>query len=161
MKTEPNKVVTITYELRKSDQNGEVLEKVTVESPLQFIMGIGALLPSFEAKLAGLEEGEEFDFVLPVAEAYGEYSENAVVTVPKEVFVVDGVLQEEMLYEGNTIPMVDEEGNKLNGVVTKVEEDQVVMDFNHPLAGMDLHFHGQVIGVRDATEEELQHGHVH
>jgi FKBP-type peptidyl-prolyl cis-trans isomerase SlyD len=161
MKTEKNKVVSITYELRQQDKDGEVLEQVTQESPLTFILGVGALLPAFEEKLTGLEEGDEFNFVLPVADAYGEYSENAVVTVPKEVFVVDGVLQEEMLYEGNTIPMMDEEGNKLNGVVTSVGEEDVKMDFNHPLAGIDLHFHGQVIGIRDATASELEHGHVH
>jgi len=161
MKTDQNKVVSITYELRQQDKDGEVLETVTDESPLTFILGVGALLPAFEEKLTGLEEGENFDFVLSVAEAYGEYSDNAVVTVPKDVFIVDGVLQEEMLYEGNTIPMMDEEGNKLNGVVTSVKEDHVVMDFNHPLAGIDLHFHGTVIGVRDATASELEHGHVH
>ena len=161
MKTDQNKVVSITYELRQQDKDGEVLETVTNESPLTFILGVGALLPAFEEKLTGLEEGETFDFVLSVAEAYGEYSDNAVVTVPKDVFVVDGVLQEEMLYEGNTIPMMDEEGNKLNGVVTSVEEDHVVMDFNHPLAGIDLYFHGTVVGVRDATASELEHGHVH
>ncbi len=161
MKTEQNKVVTVVYELRRDNKEGEVLETVTEENPLVFILGIGSLLPAFEEKLTGLEEGEEFDFILPVDDAYGAYSENAVVTVPKEVFVVDGVLQEEMLYEGNSIPMMDEEGNKLTGVVTKVTDDHVVMDFNHPLAGVDLHFHGTVIGVRDATVSELEHGHVH
>ncbi len=161
MKTDQNKVVSITYELREKNKEGEILETVTKESPLTFILGVGALLPAFEAKLTGLEEGDAFDFILPTADAYGDYSENAVVTVPKEVFMVDGVLQEEMLYEGNTIPMMDEEGNKLNGVVTEVKEDHVVMDFNHPLAGMDLCFQGKVIEVRDATASELEHGHVH
>jgi len=74
---------------------------------------------------------------------------------------VDGKLQEEMLYEGNSIPMMDEQGNKLTGVITSVQDDQVVMDFNHPLAGMNLYFKGEVIEVRDATPDEIEHGHVH
>ncbi len=161
MKVEKKKVVSITYELRENGKDKEVLEKVTQKNPLTVILGIGSLLPSFEEKLSGLTEGENFDFTLSAEEAYGEYNENAVVSVPKETFVVEGKLQEEMLYEGNAVPMVDEQGNNLSGTITSLKEDHVVMDFNHPLAGKELHFIGEVIGVRDAMPSEMEHGHIH
>ncbi|MCD6202114.1 MAG: peptidylprolyl isomerase [Bacteroidales bacterium] len=161
MKVEQKKVVSITYELRQNNGEGEVLETVTQENPLSVIFGIGNLLPAFEENLSGLDVGENFNFTLTSEQAYGEYNDNAVITVPKETFVVDGKLQEEMLYEGNSIPMMDEQGNKLTGVITSVQDDQVVMDFNHPLAGMNLYFKGEVVEVRDATPDEIEHGHVH
>ncbi len=161
MKVEQKKVVSITYELRQNNGEGEVLETVTSENPLTVIFGIGNLLPAFEENLGGLDVGENFNFTLTSEQAYGEYNDNAVITVPKETFVVDGKLQEEMLYEGNSIPMMDEQGNKLTGVITSVQDNQVVMDFNHPLAGMNLYFKGEVVEVRDATPGELEHGHVH
>ncbi len=161
MKVEEKKVVSITYELKQDGNDGEVLETVTMENPLTVILGIGNLLPAFEDKLLGLSEGDNFNFTLSAEEAYGGYNDNAVISVPKETFVVDGKLQEEMLYEGNAVPMMDEQGNKLTGVITSVKDDHVVMDFNHPLAGIDLFFKGEVVGVRDATPSELEHGHVH
>ncbi|HHJ09898.1 MAG TPA: peptidylprolyl isomerase [Bacteroidetes bacterium] len=161
MKVEQKKVISVTYELRQNDSNGEILEIVTQENPMTVIFGIGNLLPDFEQNLNGLDVGESFNFTLTSEQAYGEYNNNAVISVPKETFVVDGELQEEMLYEGNRIPMMDEQGNKLTGVITSVQDDQVVMDFNHPLAGMSLFFKGEVVGVRDATPSELEHGHVH
>ena len=66
-----------------------------------------------------------------------------------------------MLQEGNFIPMADSEGNHLQGKIVSVGDETVKMDFNHPLAGMDMHFNGKVIGVRDASAEEIAHGHVH
>ncbi len=161
MKVEQQKVVSITYELRQDNREGEVLETVTQENPLTVIFGVGNLLPAFEENLTGLDVGDHFEFTLTSEQAYGEYNDNAVISVPKETFVVEGKLQEEMLFEGNSIPMMDEQGNKLTGVITSVEEDHVVMDFNHPLAGMSLAFKGEIVGVRDATPGELEHGHVH
>lgn len=77
------------------------------------------------------------------------------------MFEVDGSIPEDMLEPGNYIPMADSEGNQMQGRVVEVQGDEVQMDFNHPLAGKTMHFDGKVIGVRDATQEELAHGHVH
>ena len=79
----------------------------------------------------------------------------------KDVFEVDGEFDSEMVKEGNAIPMMDGEGNRLNGVVVEVGADIVKMDFNHPLAGDDLFFSGTIVEIREATAEELEHGHIH
>jgi FKBP-type peptidyl-prolyl cis-trans isomerase SlyD len=77
------------------------------------------------------------------------------------VFEVDGQIDETLMAIGNMVPMMDSEGRRLNGKVIAIEGDAVKMDFNHPMAGNDLHFKGQIMEVREATEEELSHGHVH
>jgi FKBP-type peptidyl-prolyl cis-trans isomerase SlyD len=99
--------------------------------------------------------------MLKSEEAYGLSSDEAVVDVPKEVFMVDGKFDSEMVKEGNAIPMMDGDGNRLNGIVVNVTDNAVKMDFNHPLADEDLFFAGKVVDVREATEEELSHGHIH
>ena len=93
--------------------------------------------------------------------AYGGYSSEAVIEIPKSVFEEDGPADEELLREGNYLTLEDHNGNPLRGRVQKVEDDKVTMDFNHPLAGQDLHFKGGIVDVREATESELAHGHVH
>jgi FKBP-type peptidyl-prolyl cis-trans isomerase SlyD len=119
------------------------------------------MLPKFEENLSGLEPGKKFEFLLKSNEAYGDYEEEAVIDVPKEVFMEDGKLREDLLQLGNTIPMEDTEGNQLNGVVAEIGDEKVKMDFNSPMAGRDLHFAGEVLDIRQATKEELEHGHVH
>lgn len=163
MKIEQNKVVTLTYELRILDENGEqsLIETATEEQPMVFIYGMSGLPDQFEDSLQGLDKGESFDFKLATEDGYGEYNEEAVVELPKNVFEVDGSVPSDMLEEGNYIPMADSEGNQLQGRVQEVGEETVTMDFNHPLAGKELFFKGKVEDVRDATPEELDHGHVH
>ncbi|GAB3531691.1 FKBP-type peptidyl-prolyl cis-trans isomerase [Pontibacter brevis] len=163
MKIEQNKVVTLTYELRILDENGEqsLIETATEEQPMVFIYGMSGLPDQFEDSLQGLSKGDSFDFKLETEDGYGEYNQEAVVELPKNVFEVDGSVPNDMLEEGNYIPMADSEGNQLQGRVQEVKEDTVTMDFNHPLAGKDLFFKGKVQDVRDATPEELDHGHVH
>ena len=87
--------------------------------------------------------------------------ESAVVNVPKSIFMVDGQIDENLLKLGNTVPMMDAEGRRMNGKILSIDEEAVQMDFNHPMAGNDLFFKGQVSEIREATEEELNHGHVH
>ena len=163
MKIEQNKVVTLTYELRIKDENGEqnLIETATEEQPMVFIYGMSGLPEQFEDSLQGLNTGDTFDFTLESEEGYGEYNNDAVVDLPKNVFEVDGSVPNDMLEEGNYIPMADSEGNQLQGRVVEVGDDTVKMDFNHPLAGKDLYFKGKVQDVRDASQEELDHGHVH
>ncbi|HER09715.1 MAG TPA: peptidylprolyl isomerase [Bacteroides sp.] len=161
MKVEKDNVVSIVYELRAGSGEGEVVETLTAENPLTFLFGSGGLLPKFEENLSGLSSGDTFEFLLGSEDAYGPVMENAVVHVPKTVFEIEGKIDEELMKVGNMVPMMDAEGRRLNGKVIAVEGEAVKMDFNHPMAGTDLHFRGQVTGIRDATEEELAHGHVH
>ena len=163
MKIEKNKVVTLTYELRIMDENGEqsLIETANEEHPMVFIYGMSGLPDQFEDNLEGLNTGDNFDFKLDTEDGYGEYNEEAVVELPKNVFEVEGSVPDNMLEEGNFIPMTDSEGNQLQGRVVEIGEENVKMDFNHPLAGKELFFKGKVEKVREATQEELDHGHVH
>jgi len=158
---ENNKVVTLTYELRLKSASGEVAEKVDTNNPFVFLFGHGNIIPGFESNLSGKKVGDSFSFSLSPDEAYGMVSQEAIVDLQINIFQVDGQTDHDMLKIGNSIPMMDQEGNRLNGKVLKVEAENVTMDFNHPLAGETLHFTGEVTDIREATETELQHGHVH
>jgi len=148
-------MVTLTYDLRVDDENGEVVEQATEAQPLQFLFGAGAMLPKFESQLAGLREGEPFTIKLSSNDAYGEVNEEAVVELPKHVFLVGGKFDDELIQIGNTVPMMSSNGQRLNGLVLEVNDEVVTMDFNHPLAGEDLVFAGKVMAVREASDEEV------
>ncbi len=153
-----NQVVSITYELTV---DGQVMETVTNENPLTFIFGSGNLLPRFESHLDGLVVDDNFEFKLISEEAYGPYIEEAVVEVPMKAFKVDGKVDDDLLLPGNTIPMMDTSGKRMNGIILEKSIESVKMDFNHPLAGNDLNFKGTVVDIREATPDEIRHGHVH
>ncbi|GAB3814228.1 FKBP-type peptidyl-prolyl cis-trans isomerase [Pontibacter rugosus] len=163
MKIEKNRVVALTYELKIKDENGEnsLVETADAANPMTFIYGMSGLPEQFEDQLEGLETGSEFDFKLESDEGYGNVDDNAVVDLPKQAFEVEGSVPQDMLEIGNYIPMTDSEGNQLQGRVIEVTDETVKMDFNHPLAGKDLYFKGKVESVREASPEELDHGHVH
>ncbi len=157
----PGKFVEVAYDLFVGeDGEQELMEKATSEEPLRFVFGLGQMLESFEKQLATLKPGDTFDFVISSQDAYGDFDEDHVIELPKETFMVDGKFDTDMIFQGNTVPMMDSNGNRLNGSVLEVKDNAVVMDFNHPLAGEDLHFVGSVLLVRDATPEEItpQHG---
>ncbi len=156
-----NKVVSISYELRINAKDGELVEVVENDKPMNYLHGVGSMLESFEFQLEGLKKGDVFDFMILAADAYGEESDEAIVDLPKTVFQVDGEIDEEMLVEGNVIPMQDKDGNHYDGIVLSITDEMVQLDFNHPLAGDDLYFTGKVLDVREATKTELEHGHVH
>ena len=155
MVIEKEKVVSLIYELRVDNASGDVIETVDQANPLTFVFGSGRLLPKFEENINGLQVGEDFQFQLTSLEAYGEIDENAIVNVPKNAFVVNGSIDENILKLGNTIPMQDTAGNRLNGIVKDISDENVTMDFNHPLAGKQLFFTGKVADLRQATEEEI------
>jgi FKBP-type peptidyl-prolyl cis-trans isomerase SlyD len=155
------KVISLTYELRAGNAQGDIIETADKANPAQFLFGTGNLIPDFENNVGPLSQGEAFEFTIQSDNAYGPVNQEAVVDLPKSVFVIDGELAADMLEIGNMVPMRDQEGNPLNGKVIEVSEEIVKMDFNHPLAGMDLHFKGEVLETREATEEEVSHGHVH
>ena len=156
-------VVTITYDLSVTDdtQQNVLVEQAEADAPMVFLFGHSSLPEEFENQLAGKQPGDSFDFSLSPEQGYGDYDEQAVVQIPKNVFEVDGKLDDDMLQPGNYLPMADNEGNHMQAKVVEVGPEQVTMDFNHPLAGMVMHFAGQVQAVRPATAEELTHGHVH
>lgn len=156
MKISPNKFVSLSYDLNVGEgDEKELMEKATPEQPLEFIFGTNSMLEAFEKNVDGLAQGDSFDFVLTPDQAYGEYDDDHLVDLPKNIFEVDGKMDESVVFEGNTIPMMDSNGNRLNGSVVSVSEDVVKMDFNHPLAGETLHFSGNVLSVREASAEEI------
>lgn len=161
MNISKNKVVSLTYELKIDSKQGETVDMADDSAPLVFIYGTGSMLPKFESNLENLGLNETFEFTLDPIDAYGELINEAIVDLPIDIFKVDGKINEEMLSVGNFIPMQDQEGNPMEGKIVSVNDKNVNMDFNHPLAGKTLHFTGQIIDLRDATPEELSHGHVH
>lgn len=158
-----NKVVTVTYVLHSSKEGAEktMVEETGNENPLIFLYGSGQLIPAFEENLTGLTEGNEFSFSIAAENAYGNMEEEALVRVGDDMFKVDGVLDLEVLHVGNMVPLLDREGNQLVARIAGIEDSTVLLDFNHPLAGQDLHFAGTVVNVREATSDELNHGHAH
>ena len=150
-----NSMVTLSYDLHIEDDKGELIEKATEESPLQFLYGAGLMLPKFESHLAGLKECEPFTIQLSKNDAYGEVNEDAIVELPKHVFLVDGKFDEELIAVGKVVPMMSSNGQRMNGQVLDIDDETIKMDFNHPLAGEDLFFKGTVLGVREPSEEEL------
>lgn len=161
MKIENNTVVSVNYNLSIKGTNEQV-EQTSKENPFVFLFGAGGLLPDFENNLNGKNPGDAFDFFIDAANGYGVRDEQHVVMIPIDAFLgEDGKLDEENVKVGITLPMVDNEGNRLYGQVMEITKEHVKMDFNHPLAGKDLHFKGEVLEVRAATAEEIAHGHVH
>lgn len=155
MKIEPNKMVSLIYELRESDLNGRVIEILNETRPLMFIYGTGRLLPVFESNINSLNPGDSFSFSLNSEMAYGDKREEMIVNLPISVFETDGKVNEEICRVGNEVPLMDKDGNPLNGVINEITDTYVKMDFNHPMAGLDLHFTGKIIEVRDATDSEV------
>lgn len=161
MKIGKNKVVTLTYTLRANDAQGELIQKVDEKKPFVHLFGAGSLLPAFEENLDGLETGSEFGFSLAAEEAYGNPSDEAILELDKKIFEIDGIIDESILSVGNMITMENQDGQPIEGRVLDLKDELVIMDFNHPLAGENLYFSGQVLDVRDASVEESAHGHVH
>jgi FKBP-type peptidyl-prolyl cis-trans isomerase SlyD len=161
MVIEPNKVVSVHYTLTEGTADGQLVESTNGGEPLVFIFGAGMMIPDFERNLVGMKEGDKFAFGIVAANAYGEYDDNALVEVAKNMFEDEGKIPEGLLEVGNMLPLQDQEGNRLNGMVAWVGEDKVKLDFNHPMAGVDLFFTGHVESLREADAAELEHGHVH
>ncbi len=161
MKIAKHTVVTLHYKLQESSASGDLIEETTGGEPLVFLQGVGQMIPEFERQLEGKAAGDNFAFGIKSSDAYGEYNDEAKIKIPIETFMVDGKLATELLQEGKTIPMRDQEGNMIYGTVLDVGEKEVGMDFNHPMAGMDLYFSGKIEEIRAATSTEIEHKHVH
>ena len=154
METVENKYITLAYKLY-TIENGEkeFTEEAPAEHPFQFISGLGLTLESFENQVKDLNKGDKFDFTIKAEEAYGEYDEEHVIDLPKNIFEIEGKFDSERVVEGAVIPLMTSEGQRINGSVVEVKDDVVVMDMNHPLAGCDLNFVGEITENRPATND--------
>lgn len=158
MKITDNKFVATSYELFVDGENEgelELMERATSEQPMKFVFGVGMMLKKFEENLYGLEEGQNYEFTIPVEDAYGEYLDENVIDLDRSIFEIDGKLDEKVIFAGNVVPLMDSEGNRLNAQVVEVTNSHVKVDLNHPLAGENLHFKGSILEVRKSSEKEL------
>ncbi|MFW5700580.1 MAG: FKBP-type peptidyl-prolyl cis-trans isomerase [Cyclobacteriaceae bacterium] len=158
MKIANETVASLTYSL---EVDGQLIEETGKDNPLVFLVGAGSMIPGFERQLLGKEPGEGYEMTVNPSEGYGDVDPKAIIDLKKDIFVIEGEVQEELLQEGKVVPMQDQNGNPLQGIVREVHDDTVKMDFNHQLAGKTLHFKGEILDVRKATSEEISHGHAH
>lgn len=155
MKIQQNSVVTMHYTL--TTNQGDTIDSSVGAEPLAFIQGVGMLIPGLEKQLEGQEVGFKEKISVVAKEAYGERNEEAMYTLPKSGYKSENG---EELVVGMEVQLESENGPVM-AFVSEIKENEVVVDLNHPLAGMDLNFEVEVLGVREAEREELEHGHVH
>ena len=148
-----NKVVTIDYTL--TDDRGQVIDSSSGREPLAYLHGCSNIIPGLENALEGKKKGDSLKVSIAPAEGYGEREEDMIQSVPRNMFE-----NPEQIEVGMQFQSVSEEGMRLVTVV-EVAKETVTIDANHPLAGETLNFDVTVTDVRDASEEELEHGHVH
>ncbi len=149
-----NSVVSVHYKL--TDDGGKVLDSSDGSKPLSYLHGAGNIVPGLEKALVGKGEGESLKVRVEPAEGYGEANPDGIKSIEKAAF--EGV---ESIEEGMTFEAKSPDGSTQQITVKKVEGDEVIIDMNHPLAGVALNFDIQIVSVREATKEELDHGHTH
>lgn len=153
-----NKYITVAYKLYVKDEDEEkeeLVEQCETDHPFQFLSGFGMVIPAFEDNVKDVEAGGPIDFVIPCADAYGEFQDELMFDVPRSIFEINGKFDNEHIYEGNVVPMQGEDGNRFNATIIEIKKDAVTIDLNHPHAGEDLHFVGTVVTNRPATPEEI------
>lgn len=151
-------VATIAYKINLNGPDGEMIEYADENSPRELVFGHGQLIPGFENNLMGKELGD-FVFEIQPEQAFGPVRYELQVPVPKEAFMDGDKLRDDLLVVGNKINMLDDAGRQIKGVVLEVNESDVLMDFNHPLAGKKLHVSGNVLSIRTATEYDWAPAH--
>lgn len=158
MTIDNNHAVTLKYILKTDDANGEkvLVEETTDENPLSFIYGAGMMIPKFEEQIKGLKTGDKTSFTILPEDGYGELNPEAVVQLPIDMF--EG---QELPPVGAILPLSDNQGNNFQAFVVEVTPEAVIADLNHPMAGKSLHFEVEILNNREATAEELSHGHTH
>ena len=149
-----NKVVTMNFTL--TDETGNVLDSTDAGGPFSYISGTGTVLPKLEEAVSIMMIGTKKQLKLEAKDGYGEYNKDAVQAVGKENFPEDFILEAGMEYMAS-----NPDGVQMPFIITNVEDETVTVDFNHPLAGKNLNFDLELLDIRDATAEELAHGHVH
>ncbi|MBD2785070.1 peptidylprolyl isomerase [Xenorhabdus sp. DI] len=153
MKVAKDLVVSLAYQVRTEE--GVLVDESSVSAPLDYLHGHGSLISGLEKALDGREVGERFDVSVEAADAYGQYDDNLVQRAPKDVFVGVDDIQVGMRF------LADTDQGPVPVEITAIEGDEVVVDANHMLAGQNLKFNVEIVAIREATEEELTHGHVH
>lgn len=157
MEKTPNKYIAVAYKLYAESEGKKVMvEEATAEQPFNFVSGLAITIPEFEKAVVALNKGDEFDFVLDAAHAYGEHVAERVLDLDKKMFYVDGHFDDKNIYKDAIIPLQNEDGNRFMGHVLEVNDTIVKVDLNHPLAGKSLNFKGTVIESREISKEELQ-----
>ena len=152
------KFVAFSYKVTDND-SGRVLFEASENAPDAMVYGVSQeVIPGLVETLKGLQAGDKFSVTLPPEVAFGHRSEDNVIEVPVEAFMRDGQIAEEVVVNA-TLPMMTAEGYTVTGTVKEIGDKAVVMDFNHPFAGLTVNFEGQVQEVRPATEEELNPKH--
>jgi FKBP-type peptidyl-prolyl cis-trans isomerase SlyD len=146
-------VVSMEYTLQVDN---EEIDSSKGQDPLQFLVGHGNIISGLEREMIGMKIGESKDVVIAPADGYGEFDEEAFITVPRNEFPNDIPVE-----EGTELTVKDDSGQSRYARIDTIEGDKVTLNFNHPLAGDELHFNVKVIGLREPTTEELEHGHVH
>ncbi|MCZ2128448.1 MAG: peptidylprolyl isomerase [Anaerolineales bacterium] len=146
-------VVSMEYKLTV---DGQLLDSSDEAGPLQFLAGYGNIVPGLENEMIGMKIGESKTVVVQPADGYGEYEEDAFMDVARADFPSDVEME-----DGIELVVTDEEGNQHIAYVGSFDDENIRLDFNHPLAGATLEFSVKVVALREPTEEELDHGHVH
>ncbi len=159
MDNKQNKYISVSYQLYSIDEDGSKhLEEQTQQgNPFVFISGFGVSLDKFEEQIVGLEPGAKFDFTLQPSEAFGEYDEEGVHKMQREMFCINDHFDHENIYPGAVITLMDSDEKRFMARVVKVDADGVTVDTNHPLAGETLQFTGLVLENREATKDEIMH----
>ncbi|WP_392561385.1 peptidylprolyl isomerase [Orbus sturtevantii] len=153
MKIAKNSVVSLAYQVKTKD--GVLVDEATAVAPLEYLHGAGNLIKGLEDALVGHQAGDKFDVEVSSNNAYGDYNDNLVQQVPRDVFVGVDELEVGMRF------LADTEHGPVPVEITAIDGNNITVDGNHMLAGQDLKFNVEVINVREATDEELTHGHVH
>ena len=154
MKVAKDKVVSFHYTLTLD--SGDVLDTSLERDPLNFIVGHQQIVPGLEQALLGMGVGDKKAVTVKPADAYGDRDETMIMSVSR-----DRIPADVDLYEGLVLSGKNEDGMAIEGFVKSFDEKDVVIDFNHPLAGKILQFDTKIVDIREATSEELEHGHVH
>ena len=155
-----SKAIAVEYNLYRDTATGELIESTEGKEPLAFLSGLGQMIPEFEANVADLKEGDTFSFGIKSENAYGSRKEEAVIELAQDMFMNEGKLIPEVEV-GNVLPLQDQNENVIPGKIVSINEETITVDVNHLLADQDLHFTGKIVEMRDATTEEVEHGHVH
>lgn len=155
---QPGKYVELGYDLYTVNADGSenLVHQTDAEDPERIIFGVTeGMVEPLEKAIEGLPVNGTFDVHASCAQAFGPRDEDQVVTLEREIFLIDGKFDADRIYPGAMVPMMTADGMRIPGIVADVTDSKVVMDFNHPLAGKDLRFRGRITAIRDATAEEL------
>lgn len=156
-KVGPGKFVEYSYRLY-NDADNQLLFETPKDAPDEMVFGVSpGIVPGLMAAMEGLAAGDKFEVTLPPVAAFGDKSDDLIMTLDKDIFMRDGKLADEVKV-GAVLPMMTADNLRVQGTVTKIDDKNITMDFNHPFAGLTVRYDGEVVEVRDATPEDLPQG---